>query len=55
MDWEIVLNSERGQTFSFQDALLMILDRARLMSDFNKKRPVGMSSILGLDFVSLLT
>ena len=39
-----------AQTFSFQDALLMILDRARLMSDFNKKRPVGMSSILGLDF-----
>jgi len=39
-----------AQTFSFQDALLMILDRARLMSDFNKKRPVGMASILGLDF-----
>ncbi len=39
-----------AQTFSFQDALGMIIDRAQLMSDFNKERPVGMASIIGLDF-----
>ena len=38
-----------SEAISFRDTLLVILERARLMSDFNADRPVGMASILGLD------
>jgi [acyl-carrier-protein] S-malonyltransferase len=38
-----------SEAMSFRDTLLVILERARLMSDFNAERPVGMASILGLD------
>jgi [acyl-carrier-protein] S-malonyltransferase len=37
------------EAISFRDALLVILERARLMSEFNERRPVGMASILGLE------
>lgn len=38
-----------SEAMSFRDTLLVILERARLMSDFNADRPVGMASILGLE------
>lgn len=38
-----------SEALSFRDTLLVILERARLMSDFNADRPVGMASILGLE------
>ena len=38
-----------SEAISFRDTLLVIIERARLMSDFNADRPVGMASILGLD------
>jgi [acyl-carrier-protein] S-malonyltransferase len=38
-----------SEALSFRDALLVILERARLMSSFNAERPVGMASILGLE------
>ena len=38
-----------SEAISFRDTLLVILERARLMSEFNADRPVGMASILGLD------
>ena len=37
-----------AEAMSFRDTLLVILERARLMSDFNAERPVGMASIIGL-------
>jgi len=36
------------EAISFRDALLVILERARLMGEFYERRPVGMASILGL-------
>jgi len=39
-----------AEALSFRDALLIILERARLMSEFNAARPVGMASILGLEY-----
>jgi [acyl-carrier-protein] S-malonyltransferase len=38
-----------AEAISFRDALLVIMERARLMGSFNAERPVGMASILGLD------
>jgi [acyl-carrier-protein] S-malonyltransferase len=38
-----------SEAVSFRDTLMVILERARLMSDFNAGRPVGMASILGLE------
>lgn len=38
-----------SEAMTFRDALLVIIERARLMSTFNAERPVGMASILGLD------
>jgi len=38
-----------AEAISFRDTMLVILERARLMSEFNVNRPVGMASILGLD------
>jgi len=38
-----------SEAMSFRDTLLVILERARLMSDFNAARPVGMASILRLE------
>jgi [acyl-carrier-protein] S-malonyltransferase len=38
-----------SEAVSFRDTLMVILERARLMSDFNASRPVGMASILGLE------
>jgi [acyl-carrier-protein] S-malonyltransferase len=37
-----------SEAISFRDALAVILERARLMGEFNENRPVGMASILGL-------
>lgn len=37
-----------SEAISFRDSLLVILERARLMSTFNEQRPVGMASIIGL-------
>jgi [acyl-carrier-protein] S-malonyltransferase len=37
------------EAISFRDSLLVIIERARLMGSFNKDRPVGMASIIGLD------
>jgi [acyl-carrier-protein] S-malonyltransferase len=42
-----------SEAMSFRDTLLVILERARLMSDFNADRPVGMASILGLDLATI--
>jgi [acyl-carrier-protein] S-malonyltransferase len=36
------------EAISFRDALLVILERARLMGEFYERRPVGMASILAL-------
>ena len=33
---------------SFRDALLLMIERGRLMGEFNARRPVGMAAILGL-------
>ena len=33
----------------FRDAMLLIIERARLMGSFNEARPVGMASIVGLN------
>ncbi|MPZ97726.1 MAG: acyltransferase domain-containing protein [Dehalococcoidia bacterium] len=38
-----------SEALSFRDALLVIVERARLMGDFNEGRPVGMASVIGLD------
>lgn len=38
-----------AEALTFRDALVMVLERARLMSSFNAARPVGMASIIGLD------
>ncbi len=40
-----------AEALTFRDALLVILERARLMSSFNDERPVGMASIIGLETV----
>jgi len=37
------------EAISFRDALLIVIERARMMSSFNQNRPVGMASIIGLD------
>lgn len=42
-----------SEAMSFRDMLLVILERARLMSDFNADRPVGMASILGLKLATV--
>ncbi|MSQ42390.1 MAG: ACP S-malonyltransferase [Dehalococcoidia bacterium] len=38
-----------AEALEFRDALLLIIERARLMSGFNRDRPVGMASIIGLE------
>ena len=38
-----------SEALTFRDALLVVLERSRLMSSFNEGRPVGMASIIGLD------
>ena len=38
-----------SEAIDFRDAMLLIMERARLMSAMNKDRPVGMASVLGLD------
>lgn len=38
-----------SEALEFRDAMLVIIERARLMSTFNRDRPVGMASIVGLD------
>lgn len=38
-----------SEALTFRDALLVVVERARLMSSFNATRPVGMASIIGLD------
>ncbi len=38
-----------AEALTFRDALLVVLERSRLMSSFNEGRPVGMASIIGLD------
>ena len=38
-----------SEALEFRDALLVILERARLMSSFNQARPVGMASVVGID------
>lgn len=38
-----------SEALSFRDALLIVMERSRLMSSFNHDRPVGMASIIGLD------
>lgn len=38
-----------SEAIEFRDALLLIVERARLMSAMNKDRPVGMASVIGLD------
>ena len=38
-----------SEALTFRDSLLMVAERARLMSTFNAERPVGMASIIGLD------
>ena len=38
-----------AEALEFRDALLVIVERARLMSAFNRDRPVGMASIIGID------
>jgi len=38
-----------AEALSFRDALLVVLERSRLMSSLNQQRPVGMASIIGLD------
>ncbi|MSP22346.1 MAG: ACP S-malonyltransferase [Dehalococcoidia bacterium] len=38
-----------AEALTFRDALVVIVERARLMSTFNTARPVGMASIIGLD------
>lgn len=38
-----------SEALTFRDALFVVLERSRLMSNFNADRPVGMASIIGLD------
>lgn len=38
-----------SEALSFRDALLVVMERSRLMSSFNHDRPVGMASIIGLN------
>ena len=38
-----------SEALTFRDALLVVIERSRLMSSFNEGRPVGMASIIGLD------
>lgn len=38
-----------SEALSFRDSLLVVMERSRLMSNFNRERPVGMASIIGLD------
>lgn len=38
-----------SEALTFRDALFIVLERSRLMSNFNADRPVGMASIIGLD------
>ena len=38
-----------AEAMDFRDALGVIVERARLMSNFNRERPVGMASVIGLD------
>ena len=38
-----------SEAMTFRDALLVVLERSRMMSSFNEGRPVGMASIIGLD------
>ena len=38
-----------SEALTLRDALLVVIERSRLMSSFNEGRPVGMASIIGLD------
>ncbi len=38
-----------SEALEFRDALLVIIERAKLMSSFNEDRPVGMASIIGIN------
>ena len=38
-----------SEAIEFRDAMLLIVERARLMSEMNKERPVGMASVIGLE------
>ena len=38
-----------SEALTFRDAMLVVLERSKLMSNFNEGRPVGMASIIGLD------
>ena len=38
-----------SEALTFRDALMVVIERSRLMSSFNQDRPVGMASIIGLD------
>jgi len=38
-----------AEALSFRDSLFVVMERSRLMSAFNRDRPVGMASIIGLD------
>ena len=38
-----------SEALSFRDALFVVLERSKLMSNLNQERPVGMASIIGLD------
>lgn len=37
-----------SEAIEFRDAMLLIVERARLMSAMNKRRPVGMATVIGL-------
>lgn len=38
-----------AEALTFRDAMLVVLERSKLMSRFNEGRPVGMASIIGLN------
>jgi [acyl-carrier-protein] S-malonyltransferase len=38
-----------SEALEFCDAMLVIMERARLMSTFNQDRPVGMASVIGIN------
>ena len=38
-----------SEAVDFRDALLVIIERGRMMSTFNRDRPVGMASVIGLE------
>lgn len=43
-----------SEAIGFRDSLLIIIERARLMGAFNRDRPVGMASIIGLDCTAVM-